>query len=205
MKKKFFLLLFAAAAVLNACVVDNGGNRVRTASSLHNYACIMVEQSVGVSISMINQMLHEGRDINAEGFTAKGEDGILFVRTAQDCWDVYGSYGAFDFQLSLQRLPADDGFDNWVCRDVECSHDEGSDGYMLMHNEDDITFDWVTHSSSLSVSSVLEQTGTYYVEFHPESINATHKGPGDWCRLSYKDGEPSSVTSLGTHRDFYYE
>ena len=186
------LLLMAATAALDSCIVDDGGNRNLNAYQIMHQSRLLVEQSVSVSVSAINQMIQEGRDINAEGFMAKAGEGILFSRTDQDRWSVAGQNDIVTFSLMLVREPSGDGYDEWTCRNVRCLHDEDEKGYMMMYAEEDIHFEWITRAYSFSVQSSLEQTGTYRVEFFPDREASTCL---DWCTLAYSEGDIQWTTS----------
>lgn len=194
MKKRFLPILLAVTAALSSCVVDEGGNRNLSAYQLRQLAENLVEQSVTASVSAINQMARDGRDINADGFTARASDGILIVRTDQDCWDVTGQNETVAFSLTVVREAAADGFDSWTCRDVQCLHDEGSSGFASMVSDGDILFEWITYTSATYINSQLEQTGLYEVEFFadPHATACT-----DWVKLSYSAGEVTWNTSRG--------
>ncbi len=194
MKKRFLLILLAATAALSSCVVDEGGNRNLSGYQLRQLSESLVEQSVTASVSAINQMARDGRDINADGFTARASDGILIVRTDQDCWDVTGQNETVTFSLSIEREAAADGFDSWTCRDVQCLHDEGSNGFARMVADGDILFEWITSTSATYITSQLEQTGLYEVEFFadPRAASCT-----DWVKLIYSAGEVTWNTSRG--------
>ena len=196
------ILLLAASAAFSSCVMDKGGNYNLNAYRLKEYACYLVEHSAIVSVSAMSQMVLDKRDINAEGFTAKASDGILFTRTEQDCWAVTGQNEVTSFSLTLVRVPATDGYDRWICRDVQALHEEGADGSMKMWSDGDILFEWVTHVYTISISSSLEQTGIYQVDFFAGSRTATRT---DWCTLTYDTGNLAWVTSRGGGGDIYYE
>ena len=204
MRKIFtVILVLAATAALNSCVVDRGGNQNLNAYQLQQYSRYLVEYSSLVSVSAINQMVLDGRDINAEGFTGKAADGILFTRVEQDRWEVTGQNDVTVFSLTLLREPAADGYDTWRCRDVQCLHDEGADGFIKLNSDGDIVFEWVTRIYTVSMSSSLEQTGSYRAEFFADAHAATCT---DWCVLSYTAGNVEWTTSRGGRgTQIYYE
>lgn len=203
MKKIFLPILLAGAAALSSCVVDEGGNRNLSAYQLRQLSESLVEQSVSTSVSAINQMARDGRDINADGFTARASDGILIVRTDQDCWDVTGQNETVTFSLTIVRQAAADGYDSWTCRDVQCLHDEGASGFARLVADGDIVFEWITITSATYVNSRLEQTGLYEVEFFADPRAATCT---DWVKLIYAAGDLTWNTSRGGTGDhFYYE
>ena len=204
MRKIFtVILVLAATAALNSCVVDRGGNQNLNAYQLQQYSRYLVEYSSLVSVSAINQMVLDGRDINAEGFTGKAADGILFTRVEQDRWEVTGLNDVTSYSLTLLREPAADGYDKWICQDVQSLHDEGADGCIKLRSDGDIVFEWVTHIYTVSMSSSLEQTGSYRVEFFTDSHAASCT---DWCVLNYTAGNVEWTTSRGGKgRDIYYE
>jgi len=195
----FFLSL--AFAGLTGCVVEEGGNSTLTSHSIRHFTSWMVTQSSATSVSAINQMLLEERDINADGFTARAGDGLLFTRTQQDCWEVTGDNKPFRFSLTLLREPATDGYDRWTCRDILCRYDDEEDGgYALLVNDGDIVFEWVTRTFSSSVQSNLEQSGCYRAELFPRG----GEHAADWCELSYTAGDLSWKTSRGNGSDYYW-
>ena len=204
MKRIFaFILLLAATAALDSCVVDNGGNHNLTAYQLQEYTRYLVEYSSIVSVTAINQMILDGRDVNAEDFTGKAADGILYTRAEQDRWEVTGQNNVAAFSLTLLREPAADGYDKWICRDVQCLHDEDDAGFIRMNSDGDIVFEWVTRVYTISMNSSLEQTGSYRAEFFP---NPHASACTDWCILSYTSGNTEWTTSRGGGgRDIYYE
>ena len=129
------IFMLAATAALSSCVVDEGGNRNLNAYQLRNLASSLVDASVTASVNAINQMVLEGRDINAEGFTAKAADGILFTRTEQDCWAVTGQNALLTFSLTMRRDPVADGYDSWHCYDVQGLHDEKGNGFAKLSDQ----------------------------------------------------------------------
>ena len=195
------IFMLAATAALSSCVVDEGGNRNLNAYQLRNLASSLVDASVTASVNAINQMVLEGRDINAEGFTAKAADGILLTRTEQDCWAVTGQNALLTFSLTMRRDPVADGYDSWHCYDVQGLHDEKGNGFAKLSDQEIIRFDWITQTGSNFVSSRLEQTGLYRVEFFadPHATTCT-----DWCTLIYEAGELDWITSRG-EGGYYYE
>ena len=203
MKRIFaFMLLLAATAALDSCVVDNGGNHNLNAYQLRGHAGYLVEYSTLVSVTSINQMILDGRDVNAEGFTGKAAEDLLFTRTEQDRWEVVGQNNLVNFTLTLLREPAADGYDKWICRDLQCLHDEGDDGFIRLASEGDIVFEWVTRVYTISMNASLEQTGTYRAEFFP---NPRAAACADWCVLTYTAGnlEWSTNRGSGTNQVYY--
>jgi hypothetical protein len=197
------ILLLAATAALSSCVVDKGGNHNLNTYRLREAAGFLVDRTTVASVFAINQMVLDGRDINAEGFTGRAGEGILFVRTDQDCWEVTGGNEYVEFTLTLLREPGADGYDSWICRDLQCLHDEKGSGCAKMAGDGDIVFEWITQTNATQVNSRLEQSGVYRVDFYADQRAAART---DWCTLTYTAGVLSFDSSLGSPHDvFFYE
>lgn len=176
---KKILMIFAMAALISSCVVDNRASH-DNAWSLEFFGEDLVSRSTVRCVRSFYGAMND-TDVNAEGFstTMSFDDGmtVSVERVADGSWSMRCDEGRLQFSLRLGMDDPANELSDWTCSSFAASYDEGNGFTAVLVSDGDIRFSWEYNASGALWQ--LDQSGRYVMETYYEDSAL------DTCFLKY--------------------